>query len=255
VSALHVEDALLATPTGAAGRMSLPRVHRPTRQAAVALAAVAGFVDAHLYLHLTPVFVANMSGNLIRLGMYATKPQWPEAIRAGVAVVTFVAGVVLATRHHERQRRAGRAPRPDALLVIEAALIVLVSILIAVGHLRFDAGVRIADMPVLAIAAFAMGIQASAMRRVGEVAVATTFETGTIVRIGERLVFRARREGLYERLQRSGALSVLVAVVVAYVVGALVAGLAGASPWWLLAPSAVLVATAVVLRGPGEPGG
>jgi uncharacterized membrane protein YoaK (UPF0700 family) len=40
-----------------------------TRILAVVLTATGGFVDAHVFLHLARVFVANMSGNLVLFGM------------------------------------------------------------------------------------------------------------------------------------------------------------------------------------------
>ena len=49
---------------------------------AVALAMVAGFVDAHIYLAVSPIFVANMSGNLVHIGMLVGDGNWWQAVGA-----------------------------------------------------------------------------------------------------------------------------------------------------------------------------
>jgi uncharacterized membrane protein YoaK (UPF0700 family) len=222
---------------------SLP-IGRTSPVLAVLLAMVAGFVDAHLYLHLTPVFVANMSGNLIRIGMFSTGSHWPEAVRAAVAVAAFLTGVLSAAFLNRRRVRGGREARAATLLLVESALIVLASVWLVLADLGFSRSVRFADLPLVALAAIAMGVQTEAMRRTGQLAVITTFETGTIVRVGERVVFRLTDEPEGRGPRRWDGLSVLVAVVVGYVAGAVVAALVGSSHLVLVGPAAVLAVVA-----------
>lgn len=230
--------------------MPQEHIHHPTGPLALAaaLASVAGFIDAHVYLHVTPVFVANMSGNMVHLGMFAGLEQWQEAAGSAAALAAFLAGVVCATVHHDRELRLGRTVRPDALLVVEALLVLMLPVMLIAFDIRFTADTRLVDYPVIALGAFAMGIQTAALRRVGQIAVATTYGTGTIVRIGEKVVLAARGANRVSDHRRRATVWILVAVLVSYVAGAAVAAAAGSSPWLLLIPTGVLVIAAMLAR-------
>jgi uncharacterized membrane protein YoaK (UPF0700 family) len=226
------------------------RTHHPSGPLglAIALAAAAGFVDAHIYVNVTPVFVANMSGNLIHMGISLGNGEWNRAVATVLALAAFTTGVIVATVHHDRQVRRGREVHPAFLVAVEAALLAALTIWLIASPVSFAARPRAADYPVLVVAALAMGIQAGALRRVGEIAVATTYGTGAMVRIGEKLVLAARRADRSSVHRRRVAIAVLVLVLVSYVCGAIIATLAGSSPWLLALPTAVLVACAVAGR-------
>ena len=230
------------------------RTHHPsgTLGLAVALAAAAGFVDAHLYVNVTPVFVANMSGNLIHLGIFVGDGGASPAMATLLALTAFTAGVIAATLHHDRRVARGREVHPAFLLAVEGVLLVGLTAWLVIVRTSFTARPRAADLPVLAVAAFAMGIQASALRRVGEIAVATTYGTGAIVRIGEKVVLAARRADRSSTHRRRVAIAVLAIVLVSYVAGAAVATLAGSSPWLLALPTVLVLACAVTSRSARE---
>ena len=211
---------------------------------AVALGAVAGFVDAYLYRGVTPVFVANMSGNLVHLGIFAGEGSWPPAIGSCLALLAFLAGVVSATVHHDRQVVSGAEVGPRRLLGLEAVLVLALPLLLVVLDVRYVTTTTPRQYPVLLLGGFAMGIQTAALRRVGEVAVATTYGTGAIVRIGEKLALGARRADRAGNHRRRVTIGVLVAVLTSYVAGAAIAAWAGSSRWLLLVPAAVLAVAA-----------
>lgn len=221
---------------------------------AVVLGAVAGFVDAHVYLNVTPVFVANMSGNLIHLGMFAGSGRWEPAVGSGVAVAAFLAGVVVATVHHDRQVVRGAVVRPHALVSVEALLVLALPALLAVLDVRFEAHTTPRQYPVLVVAGLAMGLQTAALRRVGEIAVATTYGTGAIVRIGEKLALGARGADRAGAHRRRRTIAILVAVLASYVAGAAAAAWAGSAHLLLLVPGTALALTAIILhrRSPGR---
>jgi len=228
--------------------MTQEGTHHPSGPLALAaaLAAVAGFVDAHVYLHVTPVFVANMSGNLVRLGMFAGQQDWRAAMGAATAVVAFSVGVIGAVTHHDRQlHRSGRL-RPDALLAFEAVLVALAAVLRLLHGGVVAGDTTMAETPIIVVAAVAMGVQAAALRRVGSIAVATTYGTGAIVRIGEKVALAGRRADRTTSQRRRVTVLVLVSVLVSYVIGAALAAALGPSPWLLAFPAAVLGAAAVL---------
>ena len=75
------------------GEHHLLGVRRPTASALV-LAAVAGYVDAFVYLRVADVFIANQSGNIVRAGMgiFGEYDAWPLAL---LSMTGFAIGAVL----------------------------------------------------------------------------------------------------------------------------------------------------------------
>lgn len=230
------------TPDSSYAPMTAETAHHPSgpMTMAMSLAAVAGFIDAHLFLHVTSVFVANMSGNMVRLGIDTGDGHWTTAAASFAALVAFTIGVIGAIAHHDHQLRTGRRVRPDQLLIVEMLLTLALPIMLIAGHVEFSASPRWIHVAVISLGAFAMGIQASALRRVGQIAVATTYGTGTIVRIGEKAALAIRRADRVGDQRRITTVAVLVAVLVSYIGGAALASALGSAPALLFVPPAVL---------------
>lgn len=218
---------------------------------AATLAAVAGFVDAHIYVHVTPVFIANMSGNMIHMGIFAGSFAWEAAEGSFVAVLAFLVGVMGATAYHDRRLRLRLPIRPNVLLWVEASMIGVLAVALIAGDVRFSESPVLVDFAYIVLGSAAMGIQTTALRRVRSVQVATTYGTGTIVRIGEKTMVRLASR---VRIRRpSSELSsiptvILVVVLIGYVGGAALAAMLGSTHWWLFLPVFALVVAAVDLR-------
>jgi uncharacterized membrane protein YoaK (UPF0700 family) len=132
---------------------------------AVALAGAAGFADAVSYL-ANGVFAANMTGNTVLAAISLAEGDWPAATERGLTIAAFFLGALAGAL----VLRAARG-RHSAPIGVEAALIVASAILEPRG-----------EGSLLAIAA-AMGMQASALTRVGRASVSTVFVTGTLARL------------------------------------------------------------------------
>lgn len=201
------------------------------------LAGTAGFVDAHIFLHVTQAFVANQSGNLIHLGMDVGRTDWLVAFRSALAIGSFVGGVAIATRVQGRERTRGTGARPDLLLAGEATLLlVLTAFLFTIDPsplLRPSGG----ELLAVAIGAVAMGIQAAALTRAGTVAVTTTYETGSLVRVGQNLLGGESR-----------TVGVLALVISSYVGGAAVSAALGGATALLFIPVGAMALAAFLAR-------
>lgn len=232
--------------------MTQEQAHHPSGPLtlAVTLAVVAGFIDAHIYLYVTPVFVANMSGNLIHFGIFFGLGRWSEAGGGLAAIGAFVCGVAAATVHHDRQILRGRDVQPGFLLIVEACLVLLLPLMVVGLDVHFTAHPIPVDYPIILAASFAMGLQASALRRVGAIAVATTYGTGAIVRVGEKLVLAVRRADRTTGHRRRNTIGVLLAVLLGYVGGAMLAARCGPNPMLLLIGGLLLVLAAIAERWP-----
>lgn len=84
---------------------------------ALALSALAGFVDSIGFLHLGGLFVSFMSGNSTRMSVSLAEAQWGEAAYAAGLIGLFVAGAALGSRI--MRLRSGYAQ--SLLLMVEGA--------------------------------------------------------------------------------------------------------------------------------------
>ena len=214
-----------------------------------ALAAAAGFVDAFVFQHVTPVFVANMSGNLVRLGMSAGVHDGHQAVAALVALAGFAAGVTAGAAHLDTHVRSERQPNPAALLFVEASLLIALALILQTSDIGFSATTKAADYPVVLIGAAAMGMQAIALRRVGQVAISTTYGTGAVVRLSEKLALAFRKTPRPDNHRRRTSITILSTVLLTYVLGAFVAASWDSNPYLLFIPAGVsLICAAIASR-------
>lgn len=161
------------------------------------LAGVGGYVDAVGFLTLAGLFVAHMSGNTIRLGVFVGDGDWSLAAARLVPIIVFTLGVAGAIALIEALRRRA-APAPAArVLGLEAGLLLAFML---VGQAVLDGGdaaVGSWHYYLLAVVAvLSMALQNAALRRVAGVPVHTTFVTGILMHVAEETVngWYARRD-------------------------------------------------------------
>jgi uncharacterized membrane protein YoaK (UPF0700 family) len=133
--------------------------------ALIALAVASGVADAISYLGLGHVFVANMTGNTVLLGIALATGNGGDGVRSGLSLAGFCTGVAIG---------AVLVRRRGAVAPLTLEVVVLAGLL--GGWLA--AGSRYVLIPV---AAGAMGLQSAAIASSGA-EVATTYITGTITR-------------------------------------------------------------------------
>lgn len=148
------------------------RLDRNRRRFAIALAGLAGFVDAAGFLSADGYFVSFMSGNTTRLAVDLAT-QSSRAFVPALLIIGFVLGVagggIVAAL-------AGRWRKP--------AVLSFVSLFLLAGAL-----LRTAGLPLWTVAALvtAMGALNNTFQRGGEVAIGLTYMTGALVRMGQGL--------------------------------------------------------------------
>jgi uncharacterized membrane protein YoaK (UPF0700 family) len=201
---------------------------------AVLLAGITGFVDAVAYDRFLGVFPANQSGNAVFLGMAIGGSSASTVWRPATAMVGFALGIVLG----QLVRQRVRTPRLGAwLLVWELALLVAVIVITGpIDRVHLVGGGQ--GVAVIVLTSMAMGVQTEVIRRVAGTAVATTYQTGAIARMGEavsRIVSRTTR------LREERAVVVLLVVLAAYVGGAAVGAAApGMWRWSMIVAASVI---------------
>jgi uncharacterized membrane protein YoaK (UPF0700 family) len=159
------------------------------------LAWVAGYVDAVGFLTLAGLFVAHMSGNTVRLGVFVGGGDWSLAAQRFVPIVVFTLGVIAGIALCEALSRRS-IPVPARVLGIEAVLLLVFMLAgrVVLGSDGASGGSW--DYYLLAIVVvLAMGLQNVALRRVAGLPIHTTFVTGMLTYVGEEVVhgWTARR--------------------------------------------------------------
>ena len=139
---------------------------------AVALSALAGFVDAIGYLALGRLFVAFMSGNSTVLGISVAGGSRESGLAAGL-VAAFVAGVMAGTW----------VGRPFGARRAAAVLLLVAVVLAAAAGLAWH-GLTVAACLTVALA---MGAENTVFQQAHGPPVGLTYMTGTLVRVGQRL--------------------------------------------------------------------
>lgn len=145
---------------------------QPRRVMAIALAGLAGYVDAAGFLSADRYFVSFMSGNTTRLGVdliqFPARAWIPALLIAGFVLGVF-GGALLAAKAGER--------RKPVVLGTVTLLLTGAAAAQATGH----------TAAMLALLVIAMGALNNTFQRGGEVSVGLTYMTGALVRMGQGL--------------------------------------------------------------------
>jgi uncharacterized membrane protein YoaK (UPF0700 family) len=214
------------------------RWHAAVRDSRVVLLTVtSGAVNAVSFLVLGKVFVSVITGNLVLLGVAATTGNSAAAIHAGLAMAGYAAGVLVAAPIAARPGGGSAATWPASVTATLAAeLVVLAGFCAgweaAQGHPR--GGTQVTLVIVLAAA---MGMQASAVRRLGQMS--STYLTSTLTAVLASLATRTTPDGLGRSL---GALTAVVA-------GAVAGGFLATTSAYAWLPVVILVPPGLVVAG------
>ena len=155
---------------------------------ALSLTAVGGYVDAVGYIALFQIFTANMSGNSIHVGMSAGKLSFAEVLRPFCAIVSYVTAMIVIRVAIGTAARLRLQRIASFTFGAEAFLLFLFSQARPTLHLG-----QIVDLhspgyfALVALLAFAMGIQVATLTRIGALTIYTTFVTGTLARFSEAI--------------------------------------------------------------------
>ena len=199
---------------------------------AVALAALAGFVDA-IAFSLLGFFASFMSGNSTRLGVALSDGETGNAAIAAALLLAFVAGVIaVAVVGRIATRRRG-----TAVLALVAILLALAALLDGIAPARLD----------LLLAAAAMGAMNGVFAEGGEVTIGVTYMTGSLVRLDQRLA--AALMGERDRWDWLPFLALWGGFVAGAVMGAGAYLRIGMDALWVAAGAAVILSAIVGVVG------
>ena len=199
----------------------------------VALTVSSGAVDAISFLCLGGTFSAFMTGNLVFLGLRLVNPAPPKLLPVLVALIVFAAGSYVGALL-TKTKGLGLWPRAVSIALLVAAgcqfLFLLLWVAVS-GHPG-----TLALNVLLALSAFAMGIQTAAVRSLQVPGIFTTAATFTLVALMGDL---AGTRSVPEMLRVAG---VLLGLVVGAALGAILL-----IRWLVYAPLLPLAITLAVV--------
>lgn len=208
--------------------------HVMVRDALVVLLTVTtGVVDAASFLGLGSVFSSVITGNLVLLGISAGIRSSALAVHSGVALGGYSVGV-LAGAPIAARRSGQDGTWPASVTVTLSVELFLLSLTCVGWELAQPRPGGPGQLLLVAALAACMGMQAAAVRQLGQMS--TTYLTSTLTGLLAGLATRTRPAGL------ARSVGVLAAIVVGAVIGGVVVKLA---PAWL--PAAMLAPLGMVI--------
>ncbi|MBV9411015.1 MAG: DUF1275 domain-containing protein, partial [Acidimicrobiia bacterium] len=223
------------------------------------LALVGGFVDAVGYITLLGIFIAHMSGNSAAMGAHFGQGKFASGLARAAPIPLFVLGVAAGAILIDELARRGIRSTAAVVFGLEACLLFTVMLLgdASLSHGTVAAQKGWTFYALIFLAASAMGLQTSALRRLAGKTVRTTFVTGMLTHLGEeaaKFVLPSTRP-----TASSSRLRLLTLVWVCYAAGAILGGWAH-DQWALNALVAPLVVLLVLIgvdlvspiHGPGD---
>ncbi|ASR01105.1 YoaK family protein [Gordonia rubripertincta] len=193
-----------------------------------------GVVDAGGFLGFDTVFLGNMTGNVLILGMGAAGADGLPVLALSLALVAFIVGAGIASLFLRSGRR-GWSPRLTVVLAVSASLVAGTAVLVWLQPTE-----HMAAMFAIGMTAGAMGIQAAAARTIGVADVTTVVVTSTIA---------AWAIDMFSRPSRATILNRRLAAIVTILVGALVGALLVKVALWSVFAVAAVVSFVVVVCG------
>jgi len=151
-----------------------------TTTALLLMTFATGLVDAVSVLVLGHVFVANMTGNVVFLGLWLAPRTLVDITAAVVSFASFIVGAVLGgrfARHLDGNVRRWLA----VALSVEITMLVTLAVLAGTGVLDYHDNTKLLLIAGLAVA---FGIQNSTARQFGVQELSTTVLTSTISGLG-----------------------------------------------------------------------
>ncbi|SEK29382.1 YoaK family protein [Paenibacillus sp. OK003] len=153
------------------------------KYAMLLLCMSAGMVDVIGYLGLGHVLTANMTGNIVLLGIAIARAQELVVLRALLALIGFIAGnAIAAYMIGHVQTKNGWSARVTAVFTVESILLLLFAIAMISPYSEQ------LSYFLIAMLAAAMGMQTTAARRIGIAGISTTVLTNNLAAVVEDAV-------------------------------------------------------------------
>lgn len=196
--------------------MTILTAHSIRNIALLFLCLTAGIVDVIGYLSLGHVFTANMTGNIVLLGIAAGSSLQLTALHSITALSGFVLGVLLAVVIGGKQEKTFWPKAVTRIFIIEVIILLLFALMTIFPYTQG------AYFILIILLSMAMGMQTAAARKLNVAGISTIVLTSTLANLFEDLVQRlSNREKRKAPIQHVSLLR--IGSIVFYCLGAALA--------------------------------
>jgi uncharacterized membrane protein YoaK (UPF0700 family) len=208
---------------------------------------IAGMLDGLSYLR-GHVFTANMTGNIVLLGIHVVQKDFPDAGRSLLALFAFALGCIVgALGILEREGRVSYVMRIG--FFAELFLLIIFAVLFLMGDAATGYWVHGA---LIVSAAMALAVQSVVVRRLRVSGVVTTFITGTITASMLGVVQLLRKQRAPEEKAEEQHVALLIGMLALYFAAVAFATILNARVPLLVATLPALILVVVIWRSSGS---
>jgi uncharacterized membrane protein YoaK (UPF0700 family) len=205
----------------------------------ILLAIVGGFLDAYTFIGRGGVFANAQTGNIVFLGIYASKGEWRQALAHVPPILAFAIGVIVAEAIKNNSSRLYILDWARTVLILE------IIVLFIIGFIPQT----IPNIIVTVTVSFVTSIQVSSFRKLVDSQYSTTMSTGNL-RSASQAAYIAFTQKDRESAMRAIRFST---IILSFLFGAFVGGLLtlifGVKAIW---GAAIVLVGAVILFSIGE---
>lgn len=177
----------------------------------ILLAIVGGFLDAYTYICRGGVFANAQTGNIVFLGIYASKGEWSQALAHLPPIIAFIIGVIVAESIKKNSPRLFLLHWTPAILLFEMAVLAIIGFIPNTVSNSF----------VTVIVSFVSSVQISSFRKLVDSPYCTTMSTGNL-----RSASRAAYIAVTQKDRESGIRALrYFLIILSFVSGAFLGGL------------------------------
>lgn len=177
----------------------------------ILLAIVGGFLDAYTFIGRGGVFANAQTGNIVLLGVNASKGEWRQALLHVPPILAFAMGVFVVEWLKNNSSR---------LFILDWARTVLILEIIVLFIIGFIPN-TIPNIVVTVTISFVASVQAASFRKLVDSPYATTMSTGNL-----RSASQAAYKAIIQKDLESGIRAIrYFAIIISFIFGAFLGGL------------------------------
>lgn len=178
---------------------------------ALLLAVVGGFLDAYTYIGRGGVFANAQTGNIVLLGIYASKGEWQQVLRVILPISAFIIGVLASELIKHLDTRGKIRGWAEGVLLLE------ILVLSAVGFIPQT----VPNILVTVTISFIASVQVSSFRKLVDSPYSSTMCTGNL-RYASRAMFLYATERNPEEGRKAGRYFLVIGM---FLTGAVAGGI------------------------------
>jgi uncharacterized membrane protein YoaK (UPF0700 family) len=177
----------------------------------ILLSIIGGFLDAYTYISRHGVFANAQTGNIVLLGIHASKGEWKQVMFYLPPIFAFILGVILVETIKKSTKRLIRFEWEQIILILESIILFILGFVPP----------RFPDIAVTVTIAFVASVQVCSFSKLVDSAYATTMMTGNLRKFSTEAYL-----AIVKKDHESGTRAVrYLAVILSFIFGAFAGGL------------------------------